>query len=82
MRTMEEVIHRLRAEYLEMPGLRLKPAQVQRLCGVEGTVCQLVLDSLIGTKFLSVNSDGVYRRLTDGPHVPRRQAPEGISRVP
>ena len=75
MRTMEEAIHRLRAEYLEMPGLRLKPAQVQRLCGVEGKICQLVLDSLIKTKFLSVNADGVYARSTDGPHVPRRQAP-------
>ena len=35
MRTIEDVLNRLRAEYLEMPGLRLKPAQVQRLDGVD-----------------------------------------------
>jgi hypothetical protein len=29
MRTIEDVLNRLRAEYLEMPGLRLKPEQVQ-----------------------------------------------------
>ena len=30
------VLTRLRAEYLEMPGMRLTAQQVQRLCGVEG----------------------------------------------
>src|SRR5256885_16506125 len=29
------VLERIRAEYLEMPGLSLKADQVQRLCGVE-----------------------------------------------
>jgi Protein of unknown function (DUF2934) len=42
----------LRAEHLEMPGLRLKPEQVQRLWGVERTMCQRVLDSLVDAKFL------------------------------
>ena len=62
----QDVINRLRAEYLEMPGLRLKPEQVQRLCGVERTMCQLALDSLLESKFLCVKSDGHYARLTDG----------------
>jgi hypothetical protein len=35
MGTIEDVRDRLRAEFLEMPGLRLKSEQVQRLCGVE-----------------------------------------------
>jgi len=35
MRTVQDVLTRLRAEFLEMPGLRLTPEQVQRLCGVE-----------------------------------------------
>ena len=66
MRTTEEVLNRLRAEYLEMPGLRLKPAEVQRLCGVERMICQILLDVLVDEKFLCAKLDGYYARLTDG----------------
>jgi hypothetical protein len=68
MRTIQDVFNRLRAEYTEMPGLRLKAEQVQRLCGIEETMCQLVLDSLVDEKFLCTKSDGRYARLTDGHH--------------
>jgi hypothetical protein len=61
----QDALNRLRAEYLEMPGLRLKPEQVQRLCGIERTMCQLALDSLLESKFLCVKPDGHYARLTD-----------------
>jgi hypothetical protein len=47
----ERLLERIRAEYLEMPGLCLTSEQVQRLCGVERTICQLVLDSLVDAKF-------------------------------
>lgn len=60
----QEVLERIRAEYLEMPGMRLKVQQVQRLCGVERSLCQVVLDSLIEAKFLCLRSDGSYARLT------------------
>lgn len=63
---MQQTIERLRAEFLEMPGLRLTVEQVQRLCGVEGGICRAVLDALVDIKFLSLNSDGTYARLTDG----------------
>ena len=66
MTTIDDVVNRLRAEFLEMPGLRLTSRQVQRLCGVEQTLCQQGLDSLVATKFLEVNADGVYARATDG----------------
>jgi hypothetical protein len=66
MRPVQAVLNRLRSEYLEMPGLRLKPEQVQRLCGIDRTICQVVLDSLLESKFLCVKSDGRYARLTDG----------------
>ena len=66
MTTLDDVVNRLRAEFLEMPGLRLTAGQVQRLCGVERTLCQLGLDSLVATKFLYLKSDGVYARTTDG----------------
>jgi hypothetical protein len=51
---------------MEMPGLRLKTEQVQRLCGIEPLVCQTVLDVLVDTKFLSLTLGGHYARLTDG----------------
>jgi hypothetical protein len=66
MRTIQDVITRLRTEFLEMPGLRLKSEQVQRLCGVERTMCQTMLDVLVDEKFLCVKPDGRYARLRDG----------------
>jgi hypothetical protein len=73
MTAIEDVVSRLRGEFLEMPGLRLKSTQVQRLCGVERTTCQMVLDLLVDEKFLSVKSDGHYARLTTGD----RRPPQG-----
>ena len=66
MTTIEQVVDRVRAEYLEMPDLQLKAAQVQRLCGIERDVCAIVLDTLLGTKFLYVKPDGHYRRTSGG----------------
>ena len=65
MRTIEEVVSQVRSEYLEMPGLRLKADQVQRLCGIERRVCEIVLNTLLAAKFLCVK-DGQYARLTEG----------------
>jgi len=69
---VRRTIERLRAEFLEMPGLRLSIAQVRRLFGVDETMCQDVLDALVDVKFLRVNSDGTYARLTDGEPVDAR----------
>ena len=52
------LLNRLRAEFLEMPGMHLKPEQVRRLCGVERELCQTVLDSLVDARFLCVGADG------------------------
>jgi hypothetical protein len=71
MRTIEDVLNHIRAEYLEMPGLRLKATQVQRLCGIEQTMCQLVLDSLVESHFLCLKPDGAYARATDGADLQR-----------
>ena len=60
------MLTRMRAEYLEMPGLRLTLEQAQRLCGVERTLCKMVLDALVDEQFLCVKSDGRYARMTDG----------------
>ncbi len=63
-------LERIRAEYLEMPGLRLTLEQAQRLCGVERALCKSVLDALVDAKFLRVGANGAYCRLTEG-EIPR-----------
>ena len=65
------LLKRIRAEYLEMPGLRLTREQAQRLCGVERTLCQQVLDMLVDMKFLCIKPNGTYARVTDGADTPR-----------
>ena len=71
------MLERIRAEYLEMPGLRLTPGQVQRLCGVDRELCQSILDALVDAKFLDVRPDGAYARMTDGqasrPALPQKE---------
>jgi hypothetical protein len=61
----EQILERLRAEYLEMPCMRLSLEQVQRLCGIERSMCKAALDALVEAKFLYVRSDGSYVRLAD-----------------
>ncbi len=57
-----QILQRIRAEYLEMPGLTLKPEQVQRLCGVDSALCVSVLEALVESGFLSRRADGAYGR--------------------
>jgi hypothetical protein len=76
------VLERLRAEYLEMPGMKLRAEQVQRLCGIERTMCTLVLDALVKTNFLSLKSDGTYVRLTDGSSPRPRLLKAGVASIP
>jgi hypothetical protein len=56
------VIERIRAEFLEMPGLRLTAAQVRRLCGIDVTTCEAVLGALVDANFLRKCTDGTYAR--------------------
>ena len=62
----QRTLERLRAEFLEMPGLRLTAEQVHRFCGVEAHACALALDELVEENFLSRKADGTYARPTDG----------------
>jgi hypothetical protein len=70
---MNDITERVRAEYLEMPGMRLKPEQVQRLCGIEHKICQMVLATLVDAKFLYATPDGHYARSVDGDFMSRRR---------
>jgi hypothetical protein len=64
------LLGRIRAEYLEMPGLRLTLDQAQRLCGVERGLCKTVLDALVAARFLCIKPDGAYARTCDGEFPP------------
>lgn len=68
MRTIDDVLKRLRAEFLGVPGLRLTPEQVRPLCGVERMVGQMVLDRLVDEQFLCVTLDGHYAHVLSGHH--------------
>jgi hypothetical protein len=61
------LVDRLRAEYLEMPGMSLTLDQVGRLCGIEPATCKLVIDALVEAKFLSWKTGGLYIRRTEDP---------------
>jgi hypothetical protein len=65
MMTTQDVVSRIRAEFLEMPGMRLTIQQVERLFGIERILSQSVLDSLVDERFLCVTPDGLYGRLTE-----------------
>ena len=42
----------IRAEYLEIPGLALTKAQVERLWGLDAVVSEALLAALVDVKFL------------------------------
>lgn len=70
--TNDALAGRIRAEYLEMPGMTLRLEQVARLCGIDRTVCKVVLDALVEAKFLCLKDDGAYTRFSaDMIHHPR-----------
>jgi hypothetical protein len=88
----DQILRRIRAEYLEMPGLRLTPAQAQRLWGLETHMCLQLLESLTTAGFLVRKDNGMYARVTDGAvtfppvrmvaeRVPRRAADRRSSRA-
>ena len=80
---MQRALDRIRAEFLEMPGLQLTIDQVHRLCGVERAVCSEVLALLVDQEFLYRKTDGRYSRVTaDAPRARQAKAhlPQSHSR--
>jgi hypothetical protein len=57
---MTDLLRRVRAEYREMPGLRLTLRQAQRLWDLDSTTCERALRMLEGTRFLRRTSDQSY----------------------
>jgi hypothetical protein len=59
---IEAVLRRVRAEFVEMPGLRLTPAQATRLWGLEGDACHTVINALVASSFLRWTATGAVAR--------------------
>jgi hypothetical protein len=55
-----ELLRRIRAEYLEMPGLRLTAPQAQRLFGLDSETWDAVSAALLDAKFLSHTDNRVF----------------------
>jgi len=61
-RSIQDVVRRVRAEFLEMPGLRLTADQARRLWRLDETWCDAVLDALVDARFLARTRDGAFVR--------------------
>ena len=73
---IDDVLQRIQGEYVEMPGLRLTAAQAQRLWGLDRSVCEQLLNTLVSANFLSQTRDGSFVR-TDG--FTRQNAPRSAA---
>ena len=62
----DEMLQRIRKEFLEMPRLRLTLPQAQRLWGLDPDTCAQLLQSLTDQQFLCRRIDGTYGRIADG----------------
>jgi hypothetical protein len=58
--SIRPLLHRVRSEFLEMPGLRLTPAQAARLWSLDRSTSDRILDGLTSAGFLSRNRHGAY----------------------
>lgn len=54
------LLHRVRSEFLEMPGLQLTPDQATRLWSLDRSTSGRILDGLTTAGFLSRNRNGAY----------------------
>jgi hypothetical protein len=57
---MTDLLRLVRAEFREMPGLRLTHRQAQRLWNLDSVTCEAILESLESARFLRRTSDHSY----------------------
>jgi hypothetical protein len=56
------LVERVRNEFIEMPGLRLTPAQAARLWGMDQSSCHSVISTLVTAAFLRWTPTGMVVR--------------------
>ena len=61
-RSVQDLVRRIRGEFMEMPGLRLTVQQARRLWRLDETVCDMVLSTLVDSHFLAITPDGMFVR--------------------
>ena len=59
---LEIVVHRVREEFREMPGLRLTLPQATRLWGLERETAHAVIEQLVACAFLRRTPTGAITR--------------------
>jgi hypothetical protein len=57
---LQDVVRRVRGEFLEMPGLRLTTQQARRLWRLDEQSCEAVLGALVKARFLVRTRDGAF----------------------
>jgi hypothetical protein len=57
-----EWVNRVRAEYLEMPGLALTRWQMRRFWLLDASLCDAVVDALVASGFLDRRPNNTYAR--------------------
>jgi muconolactone delta-isomerase len=57
-----DAIERVKADYIEMPGLSLTTGQMRRLWQFDAEICDAVVDVLVATEFLRRRRDSSYVR--------------------
>lgn len=59
---VDALLNRIKAEYLDLPGLQLTRWQAQRLWGLEAMQCDALLGALVDSAFLRRTAEGMYVR--------------------
>lgn len=76
----EGLVARIRAEYGEMPGLRLTVSQAARLWQMDAGACEAVLQALVAEGFLKRTDDGSFITVPTTSKRPKPSTPP--SRLP
>jgi hypothetical protein len=61
-RVFTQALRRVRAEFVEMPGLKLTLCQAARLCAMDAAVCAEVLAALVRARFLVETRNASFMR--------------------
>jgi hypothetical protein len=62
----DELVRRVRGEYLEMPGLALTLGQAQRMWNLHRGECERLLSDLVDAGFLACTPLGMFVRADSG----------------
>jgi len=57
---LDLLLHRIKSEYREMPGMQLTGLQAARLLGIDPVICAVLLDRLIAAGYLRCHARGRY----------------------